>query len=76
MLFASKFVYISDTKLIFNLNLFFSSSLIYRSDSFRGFVDYCLQKIPQERPSSTDLLRVNFQISFGNLGKMCLPTPK
>ncbi|KAJ7397175.1 Serine/threonine-protein kinase TAO3 [Pitangus sulphuratus] len=28
------------------------------TDSFRGFVDYCLQKIPQERPSSTDLLRV------------------
>ncbi|XP_030141791.1 serine/threonine-protein kinase TAO3 isoform X2 [Taeniopygia guttata] len=30
------------------------------SDSFRGFVDYCLQKIPQERPSSTDLLRHDF----------------
>ncbi|NXK39943.1 TAOK3 kinase, partial [Oxyruncus cristatus] len=30
------------------------------TDSFRGFVDYCLQKIPQERPSSTDLLRHDF----------------
>ncbi|NXA95001.1 TAOK3 kinase, partial [Melanocharis versteri] len=30
------------------------------SDSFRAFVDYCLQKIPQERPSSTDLLRHDF----------------
>lgn len=34
-----------------------------RTDSFRGFVDYCLQKIPQERPSSAELLRVTFQIS-------------
>ncbi|NWV01244.1 TAOK3 kinase, partial [Upupa epops] len=30
------------------------------SESFRGFVDYCLQKIPQERPSSADLLRHDF----------------
>ncbi|KAM9118524.1 serine/threonine-protein kinase TAO3 isoform 1-T2 [Pangshura tecta] len=30
------------------------------TDSFRGFVDYCLQKIPQERPSSADLLRHDF----------------
>ncbi|NXI46225.1 TAOK3 kinase, partial [Galbula dea] len=30
------------------------------SDSFRGFVDYCLQKIPQERPASADLLRHDF----------------
>ncbi|XP_077318200.1 serine/threonine-protein kinase TAO3 isoform X2 [Lithobates pipiens] len=30
------------------------------SDSFRGFVDYCLQKIPQERPTSADLLRHDF----------------
>ncbi|XP_054852366.1 serine/threonine-protein kinase TAO3 [Eublepharis macularius] len=28
--------------------------------SFRGFVDYCLQKIPQERPSSAELLRHEF----------------
>ncbi|KAH0625448.1 hypothetical protein JD844_014974 [Phrynosoma platyrhinos] len=30
------------------------------TDSFRGFVDYCLQKIPQERPSSSELLRHEF----------------
>ncbi|XP_068937757.1 serine/threonine-protein kinase TAO3 isoform X1 [Petaurus breviceps papuanus] len=30
------------------------------TDSFRGFVDYCLQKIPQERPTSVDLLRHDF----------------
>nr|XP_056715273.1 serine/threonine-protein kinase TAO3 [Euleptes europaea] len=28
--------------------------------SFRGFVDYCLQKLPQERPSSAELLRHEF----------------
>ncbi|MEE6503807.1 hypothetical protein FKM82_004966 [Ascaphus truei] len=28
--------------------------------SFRGFVDYCLQKIPQERPTSAELLRHDF----------------
>uniref|UniRef100_A0A6I8PCQ2 Serine/threonine-protein kinase TAO3 n=2 Tax=Ornithorhynchus anatinus TaxID=9258 RepID=A0A6I8PCQ2_ORNAN len=27
------------------------------TDSFRGFVDYCLRKIPHERPASVDLLR-------------------
>uniref|UniRef100_A0A8C2VY25 Serine/threonine-protein kinase TAO3 n=1 Tax=Chinchilla lanigera TaxID=34839 RepID=A0A8C2VY25_CHILA len=27
------------------------------TDSFRRFVDYCLQKIPQERPTSVELLR-------------------
>uniref|UniRef100_A0A7N4NSY2 Serine/threonine-protein kinase TAO3 n=1 Tax=Sarcophilus harrisii TaxID=9305 RepID=A0A7N4NSY2_SARHA len=30
------------------------------TDSFRGFVDYCLQKIPQERPTSVDLLQHDF----------------
>nr|XP_044988420.1 serine/threonine-protein kinase TAO3 [Jaculus jaculus] len=30
------------------------------SDSFRRFVDYCLQKIPQERPTSAELLRHDF----------------
>lgn len=30
------------------------------TDSFRRFVDYCLQKIPQERPTSTELLRHDF----------------
>ncbi|XP_078523224.1 serine/threonine-protein kinase TAO3 isoform X3 [Lissotriton helveticus] len=30
------------------------------TDSFRGFVDYCLQKIPQDRPTSAELLRHDF----------------
>ncbi|XP_036305467.1 serine/threonine-protein kinase TAO3 isoform X3 [Pipistrellus kuhlii] len=30
------------------------------TDSFRIFVDYCLQKIPQERPTSAELLRHDF----------------
>ncbi|KAF6278593.1 TAO kinase 3 [Rhinolophus ferrumequinum] len=30
------------------------------TDSFRSFVDYCLQKIPQERPTSVELLRHDF----------------
>ncbi|XP_008578869.1 PREDICTED: serine/threonine-protein kinase TAO3 isoform X1 [Galeopterus variegatus] len=30
------------------------------TDSFRRFVDYCLQKIPQERPTSVELLRHDF----------------
>lgn len=30
-----------------------------RSDTFRSFVDYCLLKIPQDRPSSGELLRVS-----------------
>lgn len=30
-----------------------------RSDLFRSFVDYCLLKIPQDRPSSGELLRVS-----------------
>ncbi|KAF5929249.1 hypothetical protein HPG69_019270 [Diceros bicornis minor] len=30
------------------------------TESFRRFVDYCLQKIPQERPTSVELLRVTF----------------
>lgn len=30
-----------------------------RSDPFRSFVDYCLLKIPQDRPSSGELLRVS-----------------
>ncbi|XP_041436333.1 serine/threonine-protein kinase TAO3-like isoform X2 [Xenopus laevis] len=29
-------------------------------DSFKAFVDYCLQKIPQERPTSLELLRHDF----------------
>ncbi|XP_030075990.1 serine/threonine-protein kinase TAO3 isoform X1 [Microcaecilia unicolor] len=30
------------------------------TDAFRAFVDYCLQKIPQERPTSAELLRHEF----------------
>uniref|UniRef100_A0A8B9XY22 Serine/threonine-protein kinase TAO3 n=1 Tax=Bos mutus grunniens TaxID=30521 RepID=A0A8B9XY22_BOSMU len=30
------------------------------TDSFRRFVDYCLQKMPQERPTSAELLRHDF----------------
>uniref|UniRef100_A0A4W4FS03 Serine/threonine-protein kinase TAO3 n=1 Tax=Electrophorus electricus TaxID=8005 RepID=A0A4W4FS03_ELEEL len=30
------------------------------SEAFRSFVDYCLQKIPQDRPSSAELLRHDF----------------
>ncbi|XP_004429986.1 serine/threonine-protein kinase TAO3 [Diceros bicornis minor] len=30
------------------------------TESFRRFVDYCLQKIPQERPTSVELLRHDF----------------
>ncbi|XP_062942130.1 serine/threonine-protein kinase TAO3 [Cynocephalus volans] len=30
------------------------------TDSFRRFVDYCLQKTPQERPTSVELLRHDF----------------
>lgn len=30
------------------------------TDFFRRFVDYCLQKIPQERPTSAELLRHDF----------------
>uniref|UniRef100_A0A8C1ZPG8 Serine/threonine-protein kinase TAO3 n=1 Tax=Cyprinus carpio TaxID=7962 RepID=A0A8C1ZPG8_CYPCA len=30
------------------------------SDAFRSFVDYCLLKIPQDRPSSAELLRHEF----------------
>ncbi|KAF4112737.1 hypothetical protein G5714_005282 [Onychostoma macrolepis] len=31
-----------------------------KSDAFRSFVDYCLLKIPQDRPSSAELLRHEF----------------
>nr|XP_033813171.1 serine/threonine-protein kinase TAO3 isoform X1 [Geotrypetes seraphini]XP_033813173.1 serine/threonine-protein kinase TAO3 isoform X1 [Geotrypetes seraphini]XP_033813174.1 serine/threonine-protein kinase TAO3 isoform X1 [Geotrypetes seraphini]XP_033813175.1 serine/threonine-protein kinase TAO3 isoform X1 [Geotrypetes seraphini]XP_033813176.1 serine/threonine-protein kinase TAO3 isoform X1 [Geotrypetes seraphini] len=30
------------------------------TDAFRAFVDYCLQKIPQDRPTSAELLRHEF----------------
>ncbi|KAG8146193.1 putative Serine-threonine-protein [Naja naja] len=45
------------------------------TDSFRRFVDYCLQKLPQERPSSSELLRVTFHLSaLGNLHRFCRPS--
>uniref|UniRef100_A0A8C5KQ31 non-specific serine/threonine protein kinase n=1 Tax=Jaculus jaculus TaxID=51337 RepID=A0A8C5KQ31_JACJA len=34
--------------------------LYNRSDYFRNFVDSCLQKIPQDRPTSEELLKVNY----------------
>lgn len=33
--------------------------LYNRSDYFRNFVDSCLQKIPQDRPTSEELLKVS-----------------
>lgn len=42
-----------------NNNNNFSLSTLPRSDPFRSFVDYCLLKIPQDRPSSGELLRVS-----------------
>lgn len=31
----------------------------FRSDYFRNFIDSCLQKIPQDRPHSDDMLGVS-----------------
>lgn len=42
--------------------LFFSSC--HRSDYFRNFVDSCLQKIPQDRPTSEELLKVGLLVLF------------
>lgn len=33
-----------------------------RSDYFRNFVDSCLQKIPQDRPTSEELLKVGLLV--------------
>ena len=38
--------------------------LYNRSDYFRNFVDSCLQKIPQDRPTSEELLKVSSIILF------------
>lgn len=35
-----------------------------RTDYFRNFVDSCLQKIPQDRPNSEELLKVNKRLRF------------
>lgn len=35
-----------------------TSFIIFRSDYFRNFVDSCLQKIAQDRPTSDVLLKV------------------
>ena len=40
------------------------SSFVSRSDPFRSFVDYCLLKIPQDRPSSGELLKVSARPLF------------
>lgn len=38
--------------------------LCSRSDYFRNFVDSCLQKIPQDRPHSDDMLGVSTHLRF------------
>lgn len=43
-----------------SVNIFFLSC--NRSDYFRNFVDSCLQKIPQDRPTSEELLKVGFLV--------------
>lgn len=35
-----------------------------RTDYFRNFVDSCLQKIPQDRPNSEELLKVSKCLCF------------
>lgn len=40
----------------------FFSSPSHRSDYFRNFVDSCLQKIPQDRPTSEELLKVGLLV--------------
>lgn len=42
--------------------------ILCRSDSFRNFVDSCLQKIPQDRPTSDVLLNVRTE-SLCNMSK-------
>lgn len=45
----------------FFICVFFSFA---RTDYFRNFVDSCLQKIPQDRPNSEELLKVNKRLRF------------
>lgn len=46
---------------LFNNSFFLSLSFKCRSDYFRNFVDSCLQKIPQDRPTSDVLLNVRYE---------------
>ncbi|XP_028909275.1 serine/threonine-protein kinase TAO3 isoform X7 [Ornithorhynchus anatinus] len=45
------------------------------TDSFRGFVDYCLRKIPHERPASVDLLRDHVFLRYEVGHKESRPEP-
>lgn len=36
-------------------------SLFFRTEYFRNFVDSCLQKFPQDRPNSEELLKVRIK---------------
>lgn len=60
---------LSQNSLLSQLHLVLNSVLwvnvtpfLCRSDSFRNFVDSCLQKIPQDRPTSDVLLNVRIQL--------------
>ncbi|ETE58169.1 Serine/threonine-protein kinase TAO3 [Ophiophagus hannah] len=44
------------------------------TDSFRRFVDYCLQKLPQERPSSSELLRDSGEVKDEAIKRFCCPS--
>lgn len=56
---SSGFVYVN----VLTFFLFFFS-LNIRTDYFRNFVDSCLQKIPQDRPNSEELLKVRIRKWF------------
>lgn len=43
------------------LSFFHIPSLNFRTDYFRNFVDSCLQKFPQDRPNSEELLKVRIE---------------
>lgn len=47
---------------VVNLGGFSFFSPWHRSDYFRNFVDSCLQKIPQDRPTSEELLKVGLPV--------------
>lgn len=52
--------------------------ILWRSDAFRSFVDYCLLKLPQDRPSSAELLRVSNRMHtmFTDAGEIIMPHKK